>query len=289
MDAVGAFILEGAKPVYDVLLHHPASIQDVGIAADYEVRESDQQRRLRESLKISSFRCSTRLFASLSNLENPQGILAVVKQPRWNEEKLLERPKILGLYGEHLQDPANVGAIIRTAGNLPNLISAVRREIQQLDPNIPVASNTLVEKLTLPLLPARITASLLGGFGLMALALAAIGIYGVMSHSVAQRTHEIGVRMALGASSRDVTRLVLSQLIRPVGLGLFIGGGSAAGLAALLLATPAAAGIGKVVHVLDPVAYAVSVLVILAACLAAASIPAARAARLDPAWTLRQD
>jgi predicted permease len=126
----------------------------------------------------------------------------------------------------------------------------------------------------------------LGG---LALALTLSGLFSVLSYVVEQRTREIGVRMALGASSRDVTRLVLSQLIRPVGLGLFIGGGSAAGLAALLLATPAAAGIGKVVHVLDPVAYAVSVLVILAACLAAASIPAARAARLDPAWTLRQD
>jgi ABC-type antimicrobial peptide transport system permease subunit len=83
--------------------------------------------------------------------------------------------------------------------------------------------------------------------------------------------------------------LVLSQSIRPVGVGLFIGGGSAAGVAALLLATPAAAGIGEIVHVLDPVAYAVSVLIIIAACLMAAAVPATRAARLDPMQTLRQE
>jgi ABC-type antimicrobial peptide transport system permease subunit len=95
--------------------------------------------------------------------------------------------------------------------------------------------------------------------------------------------------MALGASTRDVTRLVLSQSIRPVGLGLLIGGGSAAGLAALLLGTPAAATIGQIVRVLDPVAYAVSVLIIIAACLVAAAVPATRAARLDPTRALRRE
>jgi predicted permease len=126
----------------------------------------------------------------------------------------------------------------------------------------------------------------LGG---LALALTLSGLFSVLSYLVAQRTREIGVRMALGATTRDVTRLVLSQSIRPVGVGLFIGGGSAAGLAALLLATPAAATIGEIVHVLDPVAYVVSLLIIVAACLMAAAIPASRAARLDPTQTLRQD
>ena len=126
----------------------------------------------------------------------------------------------------------------------------------------------------------------LGG---LALALTLSGLFSVLSYLVEQRTREIGVRMALGATTRDVARLVLSQSIRPVGFGLFIGAGSAAGLAALLLATPAATTIGEIVHVLDPVAYAVSLLIIVAACLAAASIPATRAARLDPTRALRQE
>jgi predicted permease len=126
----------------------------------------------------------------------------------------------------------------------------------------------------------------LGG---LALALTLSGLFSVLSYLVEQRTGEIGVRMALGATTHHVTRLVLSQSIRPVGFGLFIGGGSAAGLAALLLATPAAAPIGQIVHVLDPVAYAVGVLIIIAACLVAASIPATRAARLDPTQALRQE
>jgi predicted permease len=125
----------------------------------------------------------------------------------------------------------------------------------------------------------------LGG---LALALTVSGLFSVLSYLVAQRAREIGVRIALGATTRDVTRLVLSQSVRPVGVGLIVGGGSAAALSAVLLATSAAP-LGQIVHVLDPVAYGASLLVILAACLAAASIPAARAARLDPTWTLRQE
>ena len=107
----------------------------------------------------------------------------------------------------------------------------------------------------------------LGG---LALALTLSGLFSVLSYLVEQRTREIGVRMALGATTRDVTRLVLSQSIRPVGVGLLIGGGSAAALAALLLSTPAAATIGEIVHVLDPIAYAASLIIIIAACLVAA-------------------
>jgi len=82
---------------------------------------------------------------------------------------------------------------------------------------------------------------------------------------------------------------VLSQSARPVVVGLLLGGSAAAGLSVLLLSTPGAAVIGQIVQVLDPIAYGTSLLVILTACLAAASIPASRAARLDPTRTLRQD
>jgi hypothetical protein len=124
--------------------------------------------------------------------------------------------------------------------------------------------------------------------GVLALALTLSGLFSVLSYLVEQRTREIGVRMALGATTHDVARLVLSHAIRPVAIGAVIGGASAAGLAKLLLATAGAATIGNIVHVLDPVAYAGSLLLIIAACLAATSIPATRAARVDPARTLRQ-
>jgi ABC-type lipoprotein release transport system permease subunit len=88
---------------------------------------------------------------------------------------------------------------------------------------------------------------------------------------------------------QDIARLVLAQSVTPVGAGLLVGAATAAGASALLLTTSAAETIGQIVHVLDPVAYVASLLVIITACLAAASIPAMRAARLDPASTLRQD
>jgi putative ABC transport system permease protein len=115
------------------------------------------------------------------------------------------------------------------------------------------------------------------------------GLFSVLSYLVEQRAKEIGVRMALGATSRNVTRLVLSQTARPVAVGLLAGTGLALALATLLIALPAAGAISEIIHVTDPVAYAGSLLVIVAACLLAASIPASRAARLDPMRTLRQN
>ncbi|HEX6162517.1 MAG TPA: ABC transporter permease [Vicinamibacterales bacterium] len=125
--------------------------------------------------------------------------------------------------------------------------------------------------------------------GLLALLLTVSGLFSVLSYLVEQRTKEIGVRMALGASSRNVTQLILLQTTRPVLYGLIGGAGLVAALAAVLLASDLGAFIGPIVHVADPIAYAGGMLVIVAACLLAAAIPAARAARLDPMRTLRQD
>jgi putative ABC transport system permease protein len=127
------------------------------------------------------------------------------------------------------------------------------------------------------------------GLGALALALTLSGLFSVLSYLVEQRTREIGVRMALGATTQDVARLVLSQSFRPVAGGLVLGSVAAASLSAFLLATAGAGSISRVVQVLDPVAYGTSLLIIMTACLAAASIPATRAARLDPTRTLRQE
>jgi ABC-type antimicrobial peptide transport system permease subunit len=125
--------------------------------------------------------------------------------------------------------------------------------------------------------------------GGLALALTVSGLFSMLSYVIEQRAKEISVRMALGATAGSVAALVLSQLARPVALGLVVGGSLAAALAVILMATPAATEIGSVVRMFDPLAYAGGVLTIVAACALAASIPALRAARIDPMRTLRQE
>ncbi len=124
--------------------------------------------------------------------------------------------------------------------------------------------------------------------GALALLLTLSGLFSVLSYLVEQRTREIGVRMALGATSRGIAALVLWQSARPVGIGLLLGVTLTIGLGAALLATPAAELIGSTVRLFDPVAYAAGVLSIIAACACAALIPVLRAARIDPVAALRQ-
>jgi predicted permease len=126
----------------------------------------------------------------------------------------------------------------------------------------------------------------LGG---LALVLTVSGLFSVLSYVVEQRAMEIGVRVALGATTRRIAALVLSQSLRPVGIGLVAGGGLAAALAIVLTTTAGDTQIRRVIHVFDPVAYAASLLVIVTSCVLAASIPALRAARIDPMATLRKD
>ena len=125
--------------------------------------------------------------------------------------------------------------------------------------------------------------------GSIALLLTVSGLFSVLSYLVEQRTREIGVRMALGASSRKVTQLMLRQTARPVMYGLLAGTSLATALATVLLATEYGAFISEIVHVTDPIAYAGSLLVVVAACLLATWVPVTRAARVDPMQALRQD
>jgi predicted permease len=186
--------------------------------------------------------------------------------------------------------PARVdtGLVARVDGDPELARRALLQRLTAIDPNMGMVMTlrTVGRLETYPLKVAFWLTVVLGG---LALLLTLSGIFSVLSYLVEQRRKEIGVRIALGATGGDVTRLVLWQSLRVVGAGLLIGGGMAWSLATLLMSTPVAARIGDIVRVFDPLAYTVSLLCIVTACALAASIPALRAARIDPIATLRQD
>jgi macrolide transport system ATP-binding/permease protein len=172
--------------------------------------------------------------------------------------------------------------VARTASEPQSAFSAIRREFQQLDATLPVYGvRTLEEHMAMPLFPARVAATLLGGFGLLALLLAAIGVFGVMSYAVTQRTRELGIRMALGAQSSGIFKLVVGQGLKLTALGLSIG------LACAFAGTRLMRDFLYGVSALDVITFAgVSLLLAMVAALAC-YIPARRAMRVDPMIALR--
>ena len=174
--------------------------------------------------------------------------------------------------------------VVRTAGELQSAISAIRREFQQLDATLPVYNvKTLTEHMDLPLFPARIAATLLGSFGLLALLLAAIGIFGVMSYAVTQRTREIGIRVALGAPAGNILRLIVGHGLRLTLIGLLLG------LACAVAGTRLMAGLLYGVSALDLLTFGGVLLLLSLVALLASYIPARRAMRIDPLLALRHE
>ena len=171
---------------------------------------------------------------------------------------------------------------VRSSSGPESLIAAVRREVQALDPGLPLASvKTGEELLASAVGRPRFQALLIGIFALVALLLAAVGIYGVISYSTAQRTHEIGLRMALGARSRDVLRLVLGQGMKLALLGTGLGVIGALSLTGLMK------GLLFGVSATDPLTFALIAMLLAAVAILACYIPARRATRVDPMIALR--
>jgi putative ABC transport system permease protein len=176
----------------------------------------------------------------------------------------------------------SMALVIRTAGDPENVVAAVRAQIFSFVPNLPLYDvKTMAEREAVTVAQPRFQTMLLSLFAALAVALAAIGIYGVIAQSVAQRTHEIGIRMALGAQPASVLKLVLRE-------GLIVGiAGLALGLAATLATVRLLSGLLYEVPVFDPATLLVASVLLMAVVLAACYIPARRAARLDPMIALR--
>jgi len=182
------------------------------------------------------------------------------------------------------QPVSSLAVVVRTAGNPLALASSVEQTVHSFDKDLPVFSVRSMDQLMENAIAGqRLAMALLAGLGGLAVTLAATGIYGVISYSVAQRTQEIGVRMALGAQPGNILRLVLGEGFRTVLVG--IGLGLAGALALTRLMASLLFGVGPT----DPVALAGAALVLLGAALAACYVPARRATRVDPLVALRYE
>lgn len=174
--------------------------------------------------------------------------------------------------------------VLRTRGEAMSAVAAARQVIQTLDPQQPVADVRPMESLLgKSVARARFNTLLLSVFAFVALLLSAVGIYGVMAYSVTQRTHELGIRLALGARQRDVLTLVLKQGMRLAGFGVAIGLGAAYGLTRLM--TTLLFG----VKATDPLTFAGIALLLTGIALLACYIPARRATKVDPMIALRYE
>jgi len=171
---------------------------------------------------------------------------------------------------------------VRTTGSPESAMETVRKQIQSLEPGLPLTNiATMREQLSQALFAPRMGAALLSLFGLLSLALAGIGIYGVIAYAVAQRTSEIGIRMALGASRGEIIRMVLKQGMLLASIGLV------SGMLASVALTRMVSGLLFDVSATDPIVLGGVSLILAAVAFAACYVPARRATRIDPLIALR--
>jgi len=225
--------------------------------------------------------------------EQPREVIGIVRDV--GLQYIRTGPPQAVAYSLYLQQPVryegfNAGSFgqmtffVRSGQNPILLESAARRAVAEVDPSRPLSNfQTMQEYVGAGMRTRRYNASALGGFALLATILAAVGVYGVMSSSVSQRTREIGIHIAMGASSRDIVRLVGARAMRLIAIGL------ACGFFASLLLTRLLETQLWGITATDPITYAAVIFLLIGVSLAACFFPARRAMRVDPAEALRMD
>jgi len=217
------------------------------------------------------------------NSADPWGeIVGVVEDVKFDGLHLASTPHLFEPYQQNAWSFLVV--TIRSPLEQSTLLAAVQREVKALDPNQPVSNVRMMEDVVAQSLATRrFVLSLFGLFAALALLLATVGIYGVLSASVSQRTRELGIRMALGATARDLGRLIIGQGLKLILSGIVIGVFSALALQRV---------IGKLLYGVsptDPLTFAVIAFVLIAVALLACWIPARRATKVDPLTALRSE
>ena len=179
---------------------------------------------------------------------------------------------------------SGMALVARTRADPAPVLRRIRRIVRSIDPNMPVFDvRTMEEQMGVVLLPARLAGTMLGLFGLLGLTLAAVGVYGVMAYSVAQRTRELGIRVALGADRTRVVRLVVGEGMKLAAVGTVIG------LAGAALGARLVRGLLYTVSAYDPVAFLSVPLALLGVAALAVYLPARRASTVDPMKALKSE
>jgi putative ABC transport system permease protein len=222
------------------------------------------------------------IFCGLDSM-NPMKIVGIAGNTRQYGPSAEPSPEIFMPYEQHPQPSTDLSLLVRTSMPPGAIVSAVREKIHEASADVPAKFTTMEAVASESIAAPRFRTLLLGIFAGLAVCLALAGVYGVMSYVVGQRSNEIGLRMALGASPGDVMRLVLRQTLFLAGMGIAIGLAGAVAVAQLL--TSMLFG----VKATDPATYAVVVTLIVLAALAASYIPARRAMRVDPMIALRYE
>ncbi len=212
----------------------------------------------------------------------PREIVGIVGDVR---DVALSRKPGPAMYVPFAQAPLYGGeVVVRSSLSASSVAAGIRQAVRSIDKNLPVTDiESLNDALGRSISQERLRTFLLGSFSAIALVLAAVGIFGVISYSASQRTHEIGIRIALGAGRRDVLRLILGQGTKLTLSGLGIG------LVAAFLLTRLMASLLYSVSATDPVTFASVAVILLSAALTACYIPARRAMRVDPVVALRHE
>lgn len=210
--------------------------------------------------------------------------LEIVGVARDSKYKSLEEGPTALVYQSLLQADyqPRLSMIVRTNDNPQNMLGTVRNQVRQMDSKLPlVDTQTMAQQVSMALLPARAAAWFLGLFGLLALVLAAIGLYGVVAYSVSQRTHEIGIRMTLGARPRDVLLMVLREGMTLVLIAIVIG------LSLAFVATRLLSGFIYGISSTDPLTFGGVAFLLALVALIASYLPARHAATVEPNVALR--
>jgi len=209
-------------------------------------------------------------------------IIGVVRDAKYKSLREPSGPMFYMPYAQFGPAAGSMTLVVRTAGDPAPIAVAAQREARTLDPAMPrYEAETLAAQLDVSLTQERLVATLSSVFGLLALVLVCIGLYGVLAYDVARRTHEIGIRMALGANARQIVRLVLGETLWMVGISIVIGLGATWAatrwVKSLLFGLPP--------H--DPLTIGLAVLALMAVAAIAVYLPALRASRVDPMLALR--